>query len=466
MNTNPTEPKRDARVAHLPNPSPLREAYAKPGTQLPAAPRSIEETGLSQTFVAGLVLKSTLVLGRPSYGDLIERHCLPLAVLDDVFAFLVREHLVELTHRGATDLDVTFRLTDAGRVLALEERARSSYSGPAPVTLDAYLDCVSTYSVRKLRVTQNAVWGVFEGIVMDTAVLDSAAAALNSGRPLLIYGPAGSGKTFLAERLGSLMGGHVPVPHAIYAAGEVIQIYDPLVHIDAASQADGQSVDRRWRLCERPVVMSGGELTLDELDLRRDEAAGFYQAPPHMKANMGMYIVDDLGRQRVEPRDLLNRWLRPLDRGVDFLTLESGNRFVLPFDVWPVFSSNLAPEQFADEAFLRRLGSKLHVGALSIDHYRAVFDAACESLGLVSSQDAFDYLLHRLHLPTGKAYLACFPMDLLRLVAAGARYRGDPLEVTHDALHDAWASYFGTAPERDGGYLPPVEHGGRTYVVR
>ncbi|WP_321923769.1 ATP-binding protein [Burkholderia sp. BCC1998] len=465
MNTNPTEPRRDAQVAHLPLPSPMREAHAKPGAQLPAAPRSLEETGLSQAFIAGLVLKSTLVLGRPSYGDLIERHCLPLAVLDDIFAFLVREHLVELTHRGKTDLDVTFRLTEAGRVAALEERTRNSYSGPAPVTLDAYLDCVSAHSVRKLRVAQNDVWAIFEGVVMDTVILDSAAASLNSGRPLLIYGPAGSGKTFLAERLGALMGGHVPVPYAICAAGEVIQIYDPLVHVDAAAQADGQSVDRRWRLCERPVVMSGGELTLDELDLRRDDAAGFYQAPPHMKANMGMYIIDDLGRQRVEPRDLLNRWLRPLDRGVDFLTLESGNRFVLPFDVWPVFSSNLAPEQFADDAFLRRLGSKLHVGALSIDHYRAVFDAACASLGLVSTQDAFDYLLHRLHLPTGKAYLACFPMDLLRLVAAGARYRGDPLEVTHDALHDAWASYFGTAPERDGVYLPPVDHGGRTHVT-
>ncbi|KWN18041.1 ATPase [Burkholderia territorii] len=465
MNTISTEPKRDAQVTHLPHPSPSREAHTKPGTPLPAAPRSLEETGLSQAFVAGLVLKSTLVLGRPSYGELIERHCLPLAVLDDVFAFLVREHLVELTHRGKTDLDVTFRLTDAGRVAALEESPRSSYSGPAPVTLDAYLACVSAHSVRKLRVAQNDVWAVFEGVVMDTQILDSAAAALNSGRPLLIYGPAGSGKTFLAERLGALMGGHVPVPYAIHAAGEVIQIHDPLVHVDAPSQQAGQSVDRRWRLCERPVVMSGGELTLDELDLRRDEAAGFYQAPPHMKANMGMYIIDDLGRQRVEPRDLLNRWLRPLDRGVDFLTLESGNRFVLPFDVWPVFSSNLAPEQFADDAFLRRLGSKLHVGPLSIDHYRAVFDSACESLGLVATQDAFDYLLHRLHLPTGKAYLACFPMDLLRLVAAGARYRGDPPEVTHDALHDAWASYFGTAPERDGGYLPPAERGGHTYIT-
>ena len=432
MNTNHTEPRRDAQVARLPDPLPSREAHTKLGAQLPAAPRSLEETGLSMTFVAGLVLKSTLVLGRPSYGDLVERHCLSLAVLDDVFAFLVREHLVELTHRGATDLDVTFRLTDAGRVLALEERSRS---GPAPVTLDAYIECLNAHSVRKLRISQNEVWAAFEGIVIDTSLLDAAAAALNAGRPLLI-GPAGSGKTFLAERLGSLMRGRVPVPHAICAAGEVIQIYDPLVHVDAGTPSGGLSVDRRWRLCQRPVVMSGGELTLDD-DLRRDEAAGFYQAPPHMKANLGMYVVDDLGRQRVEPRDLLNRWLRPLDRGVDLLTLESGNRFVMPFDVWPVFSSNLSPEQLGDDAFLRRLGSKLHVGAMSIDDYRQVYNAACASLGLVSASDAFDYLLHRLHLPTGKAFLACFPADLLRLVAAGARYRGDPPEVTHDALYDA-----------------------------
>ncbi|KVH10865.1 ATPase [Burkholderia sp. AU18528] len=465
MNTNHTEPRRDAQVARLPDPLPSREVHTKLGAQLPPAPRSLAETGLSMAFVAGLVLKSTLVLGRPSYGDLVERHCLPLAVLDDVFAFLVREHLVELTHRGATDLDVTFRLTDAGRVLALEERERSGYSGPAPVTLDAYLASVAAHSVRKLHIGQSDVWAAFEGVVIDTAVLDAAAAALNAGRPLLIYGPAGSGKTFLAERLGSLMHGRVPVPHAICAAGEVIQVYDPLVHVDAQAACGGQSVDRRWRLCRRPVVMSGGELTLDELDLRRDEAAGFYQAPPHMKANMGMYVVDDLGRQRVEPRDLLNRWLRPLDRGVDFMTLESGNRFVLPFDVWPVFSSNLAPEQFCDDAFMRRLGSKLHVGAMSIDDYRAVYDAACATLGLVSASDAFDFLLHRLHLPTGKAFLACFPADLLRLVAAGARYRGDPPEVTHDALYDAWASYFGAAPERDGGHPPPIERGGRTFVT-
>jgi hypothetical protein len=306
------------------------------------------------------------------------------------------------------------------------------------------------------------VLAAFDGIVIDIAALDAAAASMNAGRPLLIHGPAGSGKTFLAERLGTLMRGDVPVPYAICVGGEIIQIYDPLVHVDAQSQPDRQSVDRRWRLCERPIVMSGGELTLAELDLRRDDVSGYYQAPPHMKANMGMYIVDDLGRQRVEPRDLLNRWLRPLDRGYDLLTLGSGNSLTVPFDVWPVFSSNIAPSQFGDEAFLRRLGSKLYVGPMEIDDYHAVFDAMCKSLGLVPAGDAFDYLLHRLHLPTGKAFLACYPGDLLRLVAAAARYRGDPAEVTHEGLHQAWIAYFGSAPERESPHMPPAERHGRT----
>jgi len=462
MNEDRTESRRDVQIAHLPDPAPARESYTKRFPRMPRAPRTVADTGLSEMFLAGLVLKSTLMHGRSEYGDLIERHCLPISVLDDVLAFLVREHLVEITHRGTTDLDVSFRLTDAGRVLAIEEKARSNYGGPAPVTLDAYLEVIAAHSVRKLRISRDEVTAAFDGMVFDIALLDAAAASLNSGRPLLIHGPAGSGKTYFAERLGSLMRGEVPVPYAIYAAGEIIQIHDPLVHVDAKAQPEGQSVDRRWRLCERPIVMSGGELTLDELELRRDDGAGFYQAPPHVKANMGMYIVDDLGRQRVEPRDLLNRWLRPLDCGIDLLTLGTGNRFIVPFDVWPVFSSNIAPSQFGDDAFLRRLGSKLYVGPMEIEDYHAVFDAMCETLGLVPAGDAFDYLAHKLHLSTGKAFLACFPGDLLRLVAASAHYRGDPPEVTHEALHEAWTAYFGSAPERESPHPPSADRIGRT----
>jgi hypothetical protein len=209
------------------------------------------------------------------------------------------------------------------------------------------------------------------------------------------------------------------------------------------------------------VVISGGELTLDALDLHHDAGTGFYQAPPHMKANMGLYIVDDLGRQRVAPHELLNRWLMPLDRGVDLLTLQSGTRFIVPFDVWPVFSSNLDPASLDDDAFLRRLGSKLHIGPLSAADYRTVFDSRCAALGITATQAVFDYLLNHLHLPSGKPLLACYPGDLLDLLRAAAHYRGAPDEVTEEGLTDAWRSYFGTAPDPDNPYPPSAEQPAR-----
>lgn len=181
MNSDQPSQKRDAQIAHLPDPSPSRESHTKICARLPRVPRTLTDTGLGETFLAGLVLKSTLMHGRSEYGDLIERHCLPISVLDDVLAFLVREHLVEITHRGTTDLDVSFRLTDAGRVLALEEKSRSNYSGPAPVTLEAYLEIIAEHSVKKLRITRAEVMAAFEGIVIDMAALDAAAASLNAG---------------------------------------------------------------------------------------------------------------------------------------------------------------------------------------------------------------------------------------------------------------------------------------------
>ncbi|KNA31421.1 ATPase, partial [Burkholderia pseudomallei] len=385
--------------------------------------------------------------GRSSLTEIVARHGLPPAVLDEVLTFLACERLIEVTHRGLSDIDLTLRLTELGRALALEEKARNSYCGPAPVTHEAYVASVTAHSVRHVTIARADAHAAFDGIVVEPAMLDAAAASLNAGRPLLIYGPAGSGKTYLAERLGSLLRGNVPIPYAIYASGEVIKIHDPLVHVDAPRAADGANGDRRWRLCRRPIVLSGGGVALAELDLRRDDSTGYYQAPPHVKANTGIYIVDDLGRQRIAPRDLLNRWLLPLDRNVDQLTFASGVRLEMPFDVWPVFSSNLTPAQFSDDAFLRRLGSKLHVGPLPAGRYRDVYDASCAALALSSDASTFDYLLQHLHGPTRMPFLACYPGDLLRLVAASVRYRGDAPTVTPQALHEAWRSFFGSAPD-------------------
>jgi hypothetical protein len=427
------------------------------------APRCIADTGLDPTLVSRLVLKSTLLKGKSSLDDLIRRHCLTASVLDETISFLVREHLVEIMYRGAIDVDVQLRLTDAGRTLATAEVARCGYCGPAPVSLERYLEVVRAWSVRRLHITQSEVRAAFAGIVVDESLLDSAVAALNAGRPLMLFGPAGSGKSFLAECLGKLLHGAVPVPYAVYVGGEIIQLHDPLVHQDARPDDLPEMTDRRWRACRRPVVISGGELTLAMLDLQYNANSGIYQAPPHMKANMGLYVVDDLGRQRVAPADLLNRWLMPLDRGVDQFALESGARFIVPFDVWPVFSSNLAPAELND-AFLRRLGSKLHIGPLGVDDYRRVFEARCVSLQLEADAGAFDYLIHELHARTSTPFLACYPNDLLVVLRAFALYHDDVPVVTPHGLARAWHSYFGGGPEHDHAHPLAAERTGKRYA--
>ncbi|AOZ05415.1 ATP-binding protein [Cupriavidus malaysiensis] len=416
------------------------------------APRSVADTGLEMPLLTGLLLKAAHRQRTAMLAQLVDVLKLPVTVVQEVAAFAVRERQLEVAHRGDSDIDVRYHLTDAGYQRASELTARCSYVGAAPVTLQAYCAAVRQHTIARVTVTEAELHAALGSLVIPPGTLDGIGIALNSSRPLMLFGPAGSGKTFLAQRLCKLLPGHIPVPHAITIAGEIIQVFDPLVHAPVGDDEleTSRSRDRRWVDCHRPAVLSGGELTLEMLELRYEPASGFYQAPPHWKANNGIYIVDDLGRQRVAVTDLLNRWIVPLDRGVDTYALRSGLRFSVPFDVWPVFSSNLDPHKLADDAFLRRLGSKIYVGALDPQAYRRVFRQAADEAGLDSSDAELTFLIEALHGATGVPLLACIPGDLLQLIGSANRYHGLAPRVEKEALRNAWRLYFGAHVEAGG----------------
>ncbi len=416
-----------------------------------AIPRTLEHIGLPFHFLVELIAKILFISGQLRLIELSNRSKLSTNVLDSLVTFMRAEKLCEAVRRGGsnTDADLIFTLTDTGRTRAAEFLSRSAYAGPTPVAVQDYCAQVDAQSVSHMHVLREDISRKFEGIVVSPAVLDKFGAAMNSGRAIFIHGPAGSGKTFLAECLSGLLKGDIWVPYAILVDGEVVQVYDPAVHHEAVSEVAQASLldkrdapDPRWVHCRRPAVLTGGELTLDMLELQFDPGTRYYQAPPHLKANNGIFIIDDLGRQRCSPTELMNRWIVPLDRRMDHLALHTGHKFMVPFDVVVVFSSNFAPDQLGDGAFLRRLGYKIEIGAQTEREYERIFRQACERHGVPYSHDAFQYLLRERHEREGKPLLACYPRDLVSQVRDLARYEGRPAELNPQALDWAWANYF------------------------
>lgn len=422
------------------------------------APRTVDETGLPFLFLAELLGKILFQRGQLRLAELAAHTKLNVSVIDPLIAFLRSEKLCEVARIGnsGTDADLCYILTEAGRARAQAALGRNAYAGPAPVTLAAYVAQVAAHSVANMQVTRSAMAATFDGVVVNPVVLDQIGAGMNSGRALFLHGAAGSGKTYLAERLRDLLVGTIAVPHALMVDGEVIPFFDNVQHCvteaavtEAPSLDRGSAPDMRWiRGVRRPAALAGGELTLDMLDLRFDPHTRLYQAPPHLKSNNGIFIIDDLGRQRCTPEALMNRWIVPMDRNVDYLTLHTGHTFQVPFDVIVVFSSNFVPQRLSDGAFLRRLGYKIEVPAASTDEYLRLFRQACESVGVAFDAASFDYLL-ACHRERGVPLLACYPRDLMRQLRDLARYEDRAPELSRRTLDWAWDNYFAAgAPGR------------------
>jgi predicted ATPase with chaperone activity len=415
---------------------------------LPAAPRTVEETGLSLLFLVELVAKTLFRRGSLRLAEIAESVKLTRGVLESVMAFMRQEKLCEVFARSTAETDLSFVLSDLGRRRAEESIAKNQYSGPAPVPLQAYINQCALQQTSATLVHREDMQRTFDGIVMDPWVLDQLGAALNSGRAMFLFGPAGAGKTFIAERLIGAIGGQILVPHAIEIDGEIVTVFDPLVHHPLVLEG-GRTLkleqppgDQRWVLCCRPFVLAGGELTLSMLDLQFDPATRYYSAPPQLKANGGMLIIDDLGRQQVPAQSIMNRWIVPLDRRVDYLTLHTGLRIKVPFDAAVVFSSNFKPAELSDEALIRRLGYKIFIGPLTERQYRQVFLQTCAQLGVAVSDAVVSDVLAR-HGVEGRPLLAYVPRELAGAARDVARYRGTSAVLHGDLLEWAWANCFG-----------------------
>ena len=423
-----------------------------------AAPPPVEEparfedhgvNGLPESFLIDLLLRHFARVGSLRLFELSQRLGLNAQQVEPLLTHMRTLQLVEVPRRGVLDGDVSYALTDWGHKQAGLALEKCQYAGPVPVTLQEYARQVRRQSRRPYPTTAALLKQAMADLVIDETMLPTLGSALNSGKAIYLYGPSGSGKTYLAEHLVKTLQGQVWVPHAVYVDGEVIQVFDPLVHkaVDAPAAA-GRGLSRettpdgRWVRVERPVVITGGELTLPMLDLEFDSLSRLYVAPPQMKANNGIFVVDDLGRQRVSPRDLLNRWIVPLDRHVDYLGLHTGGKFQIPFDVTVIFSSNLTPDELTDAAFARRLGYKIHVGAVSPQGYREVAAQACARAGIAFDAPAVDFMMHHLHPTDEQPYLPCIPFDVISKIGDRARYLEQTPRLSPELLEWAWRLYF------------------------
>lgn len=410
-------------------------------------PNRLSDIGLSEHFITELLAKHLYQAGVLLLSDIVERMALSAAVLNELIAHLRSEGIIEI-RTGREPGVMRYALTDRGRTLAVEALRKSGYLGPSPVPLDEYWRVVSEQTVTQRPVTRQRMSATFSDTVLHEGVLDQLGPAVQSRRPIFIYGPAGAGKTFISQRLGRLFQDPVLIPHAIAIGEFVVQLFDPVYHhpINGMTQASsllahGQH-DARYVLCRRPVVMSGGELALDMLELQHDKETKQYQAPLQLKANNGMYLIDDLGRQRVEPEVLLNRWTVPMEERRDFLALGSGQHFPVPFEVMLVFSTNLSPLELADEAFLRRIGYKIRFDYLTPGEYKEIWGQVCQAKDIAFDSDLVERVLEELHRANDAPLLPCHPRDLIELALGRARFDGRGAELTYSDLAAAWKSYF------------------------
>jgi predicted ATPase with chaperone activity len=412
---------------------------------LPAEPASIEETGLSASLIEGLICKYVLVIGSTSGRAIAEQICLPFRILDDIFRSLRQRQI--LVHSASAQMnDYYYGLTEQGRQWAQRLAESCAYVGPAPVPLEDYLVSVDAQTIRAEAPKQHDLRKAFSDISVNDDLFGLLGPAINSGAGLFLYGAPGNGKTTMAARITKCFGQDIWIPRTLTEDGQLIKLYDAAFH--HARESNDKSLlknndhDRRWIKIRRPTVIVGGELTLDALEIRHDPVSNVSEAPLQLKSNCGCLLIDDFGRQRIEPTELLNRWIVPLENRHDFLTISTGKKIQVPFEQLIIFSTNLDPTDLTDEAFLRRIPYKVEVLDPDLAEFHSLFEKLADSFHCEYHKEVVDRLVQRHYEVQNRPLRRCHPRDLLLQIRNFCAYNDLPMEMTDENMDRVVRSYF------------------------
>ncbi len=425
--------------------SPILATFLADENFWPSEPHSLEETGLTEPFVESLIFKHLLLAGTGSGRAIADRICLPFGVLESFFSSLRARQLV--VHAGPAPFnDYYYTLTESGRQHAQGQAQQCAYSGPAPVPLMDYVISVEAQAIRGEAIRREKFELAFEDISVNSELFASLGPAVNSGAGMFLYGAPGNGKSTLAKRITMCFGQAIWLPHAIIEDGQIVKLFDPSYH--TAVKAPESEIlkrpdnDRRWIKIRRPTVVVGGELTMDALEIRHDPRSNVSEAPLQMKSNCGCLLIDDFGRQRVAPAELLNRWIVPLESHHDFLTLSTGKKMQVPFEQLILFSTNLEPSDLVDEAFLRRIPYKVEITDPDLDEFFYLFELHAGSMGIECRREDVEHLIAKHYRPQNRAMRRCHPRDLLQQVRNYCVYNDLPIEVRPEHLDRVVGCYF------------------------
>ena len=414
----------------------------------PPPPRTLEDTGLPQIFLAQLLLKHSFFRELITSQDMARDLRLSQHLVEQLLEYLKSQNYLYvrprdgITSKSQMTMMMRYSLTDKGRAHAEQCLEGNRYVGPAPVPLEDYWDWVEAQTIHQVQVSQERLQEVFGDYVVTPGLFNKIGPAINSGRSIFLFGPSGNGKTLMATCIGRAFEEPVYIPHALYLYGQVVQLYDEVNHQPAPPRPDAPAHDPRWVLCRRPMVVAGGEMTEDALDLKFNPILKYYEAPHQLRANNGVFIIDDFGRQKVTPRQLLNRWMYPLETRQDFCCLHTGQQFAVPFDQLIIFSTNLNPYSLADEAFLRRIRYKIFVGYVSPEQYVEIFRRVCREFHIEFDLEIVRDMMTRYYVMSARPLCACHPRDIVENLVDRARYFGNKPQLTSQDLDYVCQTYF------------------------